>query len=254
MSMRYIGLFTIILAAAGCEVTVQGGTGSQTPNNASPQPVANNPAPTPATTTNPTPAPVDTTPGIHAPRAIGGGATTTAPNPNLSPTQGARLPAMKGDNGFGSGTQTPDSFAGNIYFIPPATQKLPDFASLQPTGVLYSRQFNVPPQNFDKGFPGVDSRFEWFAIRWTGNFTVATPGAYNFNVLSDDGANVYVDGQKVLDNDGQHAPKNARSTVNLTAGQHTFQLDYFQGPRYQVALQLWVTPPGGTEKLFTSAL
>lgn len=253
--MRYVGLFTLILAA-GCQVSVNGGTGAQDPSTQQPQPVANNP---PATNnnppaTNPTNPPTTTDPGIHASRTIKGGGTTTAPNPNLSPTTDTRLPRMTGDNGFGNGHPSADSFTGNIYFLPPATQKLPDFSTMQSSGVLYTRQFNLAPQNWDKGFPGVDQRFEWFGIRYTGNFTVANAGSYNFNVLSDDGANVYIDGQKVLDNDGQHAPKNAKAAVNLTAGQHTFQLDYFQGPRYQVALQLWVTPPGGIEKLFVSAL
>ena len=246
--MRYAVLLTSILVAA-CEVSVQGGTGAQNPSN--PPPATNNP---PATNpTNPSTVLSTTDPGIHAPRTVGGGGATTT-NPNLSPTTGARLPQMTGDNGFGNGNPTADSFTGTIYFIPPATQKFPDVAQLQPAGNLYTRQFNVAPQNWDKGFPGVDSRFEWFAIRYTGNITVAAAGAYAFNVLSDDGANIYVDGQKVLDNDGQHAPKTARATVNLTAGQHTFQLDYFQGPRHQLALQLWVTPPGGTEKLFASSL
>ena len=249
--MRYCPLFALILAT-GCEVTVQGGTGTQTPNT---QPTA---APNPATTTTaPTPAPVDTSPGIRAPRTLDPGAkpvpAPTTANPNLSPTQAGGVPLMKGSNDFGSGTETPDSFKGTIYFIPAATQKFPDVGAMQPAGILYSRTFDIAPRNFDKGFPGVDVRFEWFAIRYTGSFNVATAGAYKFNVLSDDGAVVSVDGNKVLDNDGQHAPKNANATVTLTAGKHTLQLDYFQGPRYQVALQLWVTPPAGQEKLFTAS-
>jgi hypothetical protein len=256
MSMRYLPLVTLILATgAACQVSVNGGTGTdpQTPNN-----VATNTAPTATTTptATPTATPTDTGPGVHAPRTIGNptvGGTTTTPNPNLSPTTGARMPAMTGPNDFGTGTQTPDSFTGNIYFIPAASQKIPDLASMKSSGVLYTRNFDIAPRNFDKGFPGVDTRFEWFAIRYTGTLTVAAAGAYGLKVLSDDGAVITIDGNKALDNDGQHAPKTATASVNLTAGTHTFQLDYFQGPRYQVALQVWVTPPAGGEKLLTTS-
>jgi hypothetical protein len=255
MSMRYPGLtttFALILVSSGCQVSMGGGTGAQNPNNPTPTPA---PAPTDPTTT-PTPAPVDTSPGLKVPRALPGAATptpTTTANPNLSPTPAGGVVLMKGTNDFGSGTETPDSFKGAIYFIPAASPKFPDVAAMQPAGFLYSRTFDIGPRNFDKGFPGVDTRFEWFAIRYTGTFNVAAAGDYKLNVLSDDGAIVSVDGSKVLDNDGQHAPKSANATVKLTAGKHTLQLDYFQGPRYQVALQLWVTPPGGQEKLFSAS-
>ena len=258
--MRYRSLFVscsvFAMAAAGvaCQVSVNRGTGNDpnTPANAN-----NTAATTPAATgtTAPTVAPVDTTPGVHAPRGPRTAATgtgTTA-NPNLSPTTGARLPVMTGGNDFGSGTQTPDSFTGTIYFLPPATQKFPDVSAMQGSGVLYTRNFDIAPRNFDKGFPGVDTRFEWFAIRYTGTLTVAAAGAYGLKVLSDDGAVITIDGSKALDNDGMHAPKTATGTVNLTAGTHTFQLDYFQGPRFQVALQVWVTPPAGGEKLLTAS-
>ena len=178
--MRYRSLFVscsvFAMAAAGvaCQVSVNRGTGNDpnTPANAN-----NTAATTPAATgtTAPTVAPVDTTPGVHAPRGPRTAATgtgTTA-NPNLSPTTGARLPVMTGGNDFGSGTQTPDSFTGTIYFLPPATQKFPDVSAMQGSGVLYTRNFDIAPRNFDKGFPGVDTRFEWFAIRYTGTLTVA---------------------------------------------------------------------------------
>lgn len=257
--MRYLPMFILFLTAGGvaaCQVTVNGGTDPNTPANATN--TANNTAattPTATGTTAPTTAPTDTGPGIKLPRghAGAGAGATTAANPNLSPTTGARLPTMNGSNDFGSGTQTPDSFTGQIYFIPAASQKIPDFASMQPTGTLYTRAFDISPRNFDKGFPGVDQRFEWFGIRYTGNLTVAGAGAYTLEVTSDDGAVITIDGAKALDNDGQHAPKTATASVNLAAGAHTFQLDYFQGPRYQVALQVYVTPPGGAKKLLTTS-
>src|SRR5947199_345334 len=75
-----------------------------------------------------------------------------------------------------------------------------------PVGTIYTTSLNVPPQDFDKGFPGVTNRFEWFAIVYTGRIWVSIPGLYRFHLLSDDGSRLLVDGKRVLDNDGIHAP------------------------------------------------
>jgi len=39
--------------------------------------------------------------------------------------------------------------------------------------------------------------------------------------------------------------------IELAAGDHSLVLEYFQGPRYEIALQVFVTPPGGTEGIFS---
>ena len=40
--------------------------------------------------------------------------------------------------------------------------------------------------------------------------------------------------------------------VTLSAGPHRLRVWYFQGIRYELALQLFVTPPGGDERIFSS--
>lgn len=137
--------------------------------------------------------------------------------------------------------------------MPEGTQKLPDLGAMKPVGQFYAKQLNLPARSFQDGFPGVTDRFEWFAVRYAGKMNASKAGTYNFHVQSDDGSIVWIDGKKVLDNDGQHAPEDANANVTLAAGAHDFQLDYFQGPRYQIALVLWVTPPGGHEQLWSTS-
>jgi hypothetical protein len=55
----------------------------------------------------------------------------------------------------------------------------------------------------------------------------------------------------VLDNDGQHSPKSKEITVDLAKGDHDMVLEYFQGPRYHINLQVYATPPGGEEGIFS---
>ena len=78
-----------------------------------------------------------------------------------------------------------------------------------------------------------------------------TAGEWTFRVSSDDGVKLYIDGKLVLDNDGVHPPKVKSGKVNLSKGDHDMVLEYFQGPRYHINLQLYATPPRGEEGLFS---
>jgi hypothetical protein len=167
---------------------------------------------------------------------------------------GHDVPIVEGGNAFGSGEQVAGALQGVVYFLAPGTLRLPDLARLQPIAVLYTRALDVSPRHFDAGFPGVHDRFEWFAVRYDGSFTTAAGGDYMFRVLSDDGAKVYVDDHLVIDNDGAHPPQAKSGRVRLAPGSHALRVDYFQGPRFDIALQLYVTPPGGAEQLWAPEL
>ncbi len=75
-------------------------------------------------------------------------------------------------------------------------------------GTIYTTSLNVPPQDFEQGFPGVTNRFEWFAIDYSGRFWIENPGLYRFELTSDDGSKLYVDDRPVVDDDGAHPPQN----------------------------------------------
>lgn len=150
---------------------------------------------------------------------------------------------------FGSSTVDPTSLKGDIYYIPEGTSSLPDFSTLAPVGSIYTKVLDVPERSFDSGFPGVTDRFEWFAIRYTGTFQVENEGEYNFRLVSDDGSRLFIDGNKTIDNDGTHPAQSVSGNVFLGRGAHQIEVNYFQGPRYYVALQLFWTPPGSTETI-----
>jgi len=108
-------------------------------------------------------------------------------------------------------------------------------------------QFNIPTRDWAAGFPGSPSLQEWFQIKFTGNLEVTTPGSYNIRVLSDDGAKLWIDETLIIDNDGVHGPNSVNQNISLSAGIHPIRLDYFQGPKTQIALVVYWTPPGGSE-------
>ena len=54
---------------------------------------------------------------------------------------------------------------------------------------------------------------------------------------------LYIDGKKVIDNDGQHSVEEKEANVKLKSGVHSIRVSYFQGPRFHVALVLRVAGP-----------
>lgn len=152
------------------------------------------------------------------------------------------VPTVTSSTAFGSSSVA--AFRGLAYVIPEGTTKIPNFDDLLPFGQLYTDQFAVASQNFSGGFPGALLQDEWFAIRYTGSILAPASTKWTFKLVSDDGAILYIDGKKVIDNDGVHAEKTATGDIDLEAGKHTLQLDYFQEKKGTVALQLFAVVAG----------
>jgi hypothetical protein len=153
---------------------------------------------------------------------------------------------------FGTTVVVPGGLQGAVYHIHRRSTHLPDFEKLKPVGMIYTSALNVPPQNFQVGFPGVTDRFEWFAIDYTGRFWIERPGLYRFEVTSDDGSKLYIDDHLVVDNDGEHAPQTRIAALTLEGGIHRIRVSYFQGRRYHVALVLRVAGPGEEWRVFST--
>jgi hypothetical protein len=153
------------------------------------------------------------------------------------------------ENPFGSATSDSISLKGDIYYLPDGASSLPDFSGLTPVGSIYTKVLDIPTRSFTTGFPGVTNRFEWFAIRYTGDFYVDMQGDYAFRLVSDDGSRLFIDGKKIINNDGVHPTQSVSGNAYLAGGRHSIEVDYFQGPREEIALQLFWTPPGGSEEI-----
>jgi len=109
---------------------------------------------------------------------------------------------------------------------------------------------DVPPRRFTEGFPGYRRRAEFFGVDYHGRFKVRAAGYYTFRLLSDDGSLLYIDGEQIIDNDGQHPPREAKMSLPLSKGDHQFRLLYYQGPGSKLAIQLFVKGYKSDERLF----
>jgi hypothetical protein len=135
----------------------------------------------------------------------------------------------------------------DLYQLAPETQKLPDYAQLKSIKKICLSQLDIKVRKFSEGFPGVANLFEWFSLDM--NFIVKVPqdGVYEFKLIADDGANLYIADQKVIDNDGVHPVLEKSGSVALTSGDVNFRVSYFQGPRFDIALELLWKGPNDTE-------
>ncbi len=144
-----------------------------------------------------------------------------------------------------------------VYSVPANTAHIPNYSN--PAEATYvtkvcMENYAVEPRNFSAGFPDVPNLFEWFSLQTSTTLIVPQDGSYTFELNSDDGARLSIDGKEIIDNDGQHQafgsdPQDSQTTgkkevtVTLSKGDHALALNYFQGPRYRIALTLrWKTP------------
>ncbi|NBW81820.1 hypothetical protein EBR21_08705, partial [bacterium] len=63
----------------------------------------------------------------------------------------------------------------------------------------------------------------------------------------------FIDGNEIIDHDGQHSASSKQGSANLSAGSHDLRIQYFQGPATEIALQLFWTPPGKGEEIIKPA-
>lgn len=152
---------------------------------------------------------------------------------------------------FGDSIPISNGLTGRVYLLPDTTWWLPDFDTLKALDIpIYVNEINVPWQKWSAGFPGLRNRFEWFGIEYTGSFKPVSAGQYIFTLDSDDGSKLFIDDKLVINNDGEHAEFAVRDTMYLSDSLHSIKLDYFQGPRYELALQLFWNRPDSPERIF----
>ena len=72
---------------------------------------------------------------------------------------------------------------------------------------------------------------EHYSISWTGVIFIPKSGEYFFTTTSDDGSELFIDGQRVVDNSGLHGVVEQAGSLLLGKGVHAISLRYMQGSR-----------------------
>ena len=124
-------------------------------------------------------------------------------------------------------------------------KKLPEFSSLEPKkeGFLANGLFDI-------------SRVELtdhFGVLFTGQIDCDKDGNYTFNISSDDGSQLLIDEQVVVDNDGLHGGGFKSGSVFLKQGNHGIEVRYFESGG-QEELQVNWSGPGFRNKPLSRVL
>ena len=152
---------------------------------------------------------------------------------------------------------------GKIYYFDETTpdlgsKKLDDYFKYghKIDATIAFSKVDIAPRRFDEGFPTGGGEFvnkgngekllEWFAMDLVGSVKLSgANGDYQFALVSDDGAILEIDGQKVIDQDSLRAVTWGCSSAPITMNDGVakkLRLQYFQGPRFEIALRLLWRP------------
>jgi hypothetical protein len=82
--------------------------------------------------------------------------------------------------------------------------------------------------DFGKGSPMRGLGNDDFSIRWDTCLRLEEDTKVRFELSSDDGSRLYVDGEVVVENWGDHGKETRSGSTTLTAGVHHLELEYYE--------------------------
>ncbi len=170
---------------------------------------------------------------------------------NSSSQQAAVTEQQAAQTIFDDCEASPDkNIVAELFQLPDGTRNLPDFSSMNAIRTVCVSQLNIKDRQFTEGFPGVEGLVEWFGLDMRFQVEAPKSGTYEFSLISDDGAILWIDDTQVIDNDGLHAVTEKKNRFYLSQGSHSFHVAYYQGPRWRIALELYWKLPGSTSRSY----
>ncbi len=95
--------------------------------------------------------------------------------------------------------------------------RMPDFDKLTPASKESASVISL----------GLRSKEEFVGLRFSGYLNVPEDQAYVFELTSDDGSRLLIDGKLVVDNDGLHSTETKRGVAPLARGWHAITVEWF---------------------------
>lgn len=117
-----------------------------------------------------------------------------------------------------------------------------DFLDSDKNGInwnFYEGSFTVLP-NFEElqlvksgkvfqfGLDNIELPKHNFALQFNSFIKIDRDGEYDFSMSSNDGSKLYINNKLIIDNDGEHGPRQLSGSIYLTKGKHPIRADYFQ--------------------------
>lgn len=128
------------------------------------------------------------------------------------------------------------------------------FASRDLSGTpAFTRIDPVVDFNWTEG-PGQGLAAEVFSARWTGVLVAPVTGDYELGTYSDDGSRLFVNGELLVNNWGDHGPQTQAHHIQLRKGEAVeVKMEYYQGGGGATARLGWMGGDGGMQKAVEAA-
>ncbi len=123
-----------------------------------------------------------------------------------------------------------NSFKGDVYSIPLKMlqkgygEQVYDYDKI---GEIEWNEINISDRHIDDGFPDVKKKIK-FGMVLHSTMKIKQSNCYEFILNSDDGSKLWIDGQLIIDNDGDHRMTLKRDSVHLLPGEYDVKIWYFQ--------------------------
>ncbi len=138
---------------------------------------------------------------------------------------------------IGTGTGLTGWYYANITNPPPASGTVPTVIQIDPQ-INFNWGGADPVPNADPNFSGDN-----FAVQWNGQIQAETTGTYTISTISDDGVQVLINGQMIINDYNYHAPTTDTGTFSFVAGKkYTIQINYMQGGGGSEMMLSWQAP------------
>ena len=109
-----------------------------------------------------------------------------------------------------------------------SSASMPSLIDRQPDRIQIEPHLNRGSSN--NAYPGLDDRFkQHWGARFSGLIDVPYTGNWTFFINSDDGSELWVNGESLATNYGMHGMRERSGSLNLSEGLNEFRIEFFQG-------------------------
>lgn len=128
-----------------------------------------------------------------------------------------------------------------MWAVPTAPSSLSSIPwSSAPSWAAVLPNINLPSLASVTRWPGGPTRR--YGMRFKGNITIPSAGTWTFRVTSDDGSDLWINGVRVVNNDGQHSSQSRTGSVVLSAGTVSFECRMFENSGHSNVWLEWRGP------------
>ena len=115
----------------------------------------------------------------------------------------------------------------SLYSLPGKITRMPDFSAVMPTQTSVVEDIDLPATT--SSWPmAPESMTDRFAAIFEGAIYASGCGRYVFSLSSDDGSRLFIDGELLIDNDGNHSMTEKTAAIALSEGLHDIRVEYYE--------------------------